>query len=100
MEIYNKVLEQMDGTEEILNGEQCSKISMMDGEIAENIYLLIFHHYVINNKINKTNILEGKEIPYKGKFASKDEKGAKFLLSSLPTELQKVIVRYLKMISK
>lgn len=89
----------MDGTEELLNSEHCSKISMMDGEAAENIYLLILHYFVTNNKSNINSKQLMNETPYKSKFASKDGKGLKFSVSCLPDEIQRIIVRYLRIIS-
>ena len=95
----------MDGSEELLNSEHCSKISMMDGEAAENIYLLILHYFMTNNK-SKTitndisKLSKGLiETPYKSKPASKDGKGLKFSVSYLPDEIQRIIVRYLRIIS-
>ena len=98
MNLYEAVLKEMDGDEQLLSGEQCSKISMMMGEPAENIYLLILHHYITNCKFDKQNLIEGKETPYKFKFATKDGKGAKFSVSNLPDDLQRIIYRYLQMI--
>ena len=100
MFLYDSVCKLMDGTEELINAEHCSKISMMDGEAAENIYLLILHHFVITNKGNVKQILtDGKELPYKAKAASKDGKGLKFLVSCLSDDIQRIIVRYLRIIS-
>lgn len=99
MNIYNLVLRSMDGTEELLSGEQCSKISMMDGEAAENIYILILHHFNTTNKGYKQILIDGKDFPYKSKVASKDGKGVKFSVSSIPDDVQRIIVRYLKIIS-
>ena len=95
MYLYDLICKSMDGTEELLNSEQCSKISMMDGEAVENIYLLILHHFVTNNKSKQ----ETKELPYKAKMASKDGKGLKFSVSLLPDDIQRIIVRYLRTIS-
>jgi len=89
----------MDGSEELMSGEYCSKISMMNGEAVENIYLLILHHFVITNKGFKQILIDGKDFPYKAKIASKDGKGLKFIVSSLPDDIQRIIVRYLRMIA-
>lgn len=99
MNLTEKIVQQMDGTEEMLNNEHCSKISMMDGDAAENIYILILHYFVTNNKGYRQSLLEGRELPYKSKPASKDGKGLKFSVSTLPDELQRIIVRYLRIIS-
>lgn len=99
MKLYELVLENVDGQEEPLSNDHCSKISMMNGEASENIYLLIFHHFAINNKGKKQLLMNGIEYPYGGKPASKDGRGINFKLSTLPYDLQQIIVRYLKMIS-
>ena len=99
MLLYDSICKLMDGTEELINAEHCSKISMMDGEAAENIYLLILHHFTISSKGNKQMMTEGKEFPYKAKLASKDGKGLKFVVSYLSDDIQRIIVRYLRIIS-
>jgi hypothetical protein len=99
MLLYLSVLKKMDGTEELLSSVHCSKINTMDGEVALNIYLLILHHFVISHKNHKQLVLENKETPYSSKLASKDGKGITFRVSTLPEDLQKIIVRYLKIIS-
>ena len=99
MKLYDDVLKSMDGTEELITGENCSKISMMNGQVVDNIYLLILHHFTLNNKGYKQILMEGKEFPYKAKSATKDGKGLKFMVSALPDDIQRIIVRYLKLIS-
>ena len=99
MKLYDEVIKSMDGTEDLLTGENCSKISMMNGPVVDNIYLLIFHHFVINNKGYKQILMDGKEYPYKSKLATKDGKGLKFAVAALPDDVQRIIVRYLKLIS-
>ena len=99
MQLYDVVCQNMDGTEELLSGDHCSKISMMNGEVVENVYLLILHHFVTTNKGYKQKLMEGTEYPYTAKLASKDGKGLSFRVSFLPDELQRIIVRYLRMIS-
>lgn len=100
MYLYDSVCKLMDGSEELLNAEHCSKISMMDGEVAENIYLLILHHFVITNKGNSKQLLsDAKDLPYKAKLASKDGKGLKFSVSCLSDDIQRIIVRYLRTIT-
>lgn len=95
MLLYESVCKLMDGTEELLNVEHCSKISMMDGEAAENVYLLILHHSILHKNLKLTS----GEFPYKAKNASKDGKGLKFGVASLPDDIQRIIVRYLRIIS-
>lgn len=99
MKLYDAVVKNMNGNEQLLTSEQCSKISMMDGEAAENIFLLMLHHFVITNEITSPDFLETKDTFYKFKYATKDKKGIKFMLSNLPEELQKIIYSYLQQIS-
>jgi len=89
----------LDGSEELLTSENCSKISMMDENMAEDIYILILQYFINNNKINKEDLIEGKEIPFSGKSLSKDGKGINFKVSQIPQELQRIIVRYLRIVS-
>ena len=99
MNLYAEVLRSMDGSEELLSNEHCSKISMLEGEVVENIYILILHHLSSSNKNCKQGLIEGKENPYMAKYASKDGKGLNFRVSNLPDDLQRIIVRYLRLIS-
>ena len=85
----------LDGTEELLTADHCSKISMMDEKMAEDIYILILNYYSGNEK----DLIEGKEIPFSGKFLTKEGKGLNFKVSQIPEELQRIIVRYLRIVS-
>lgn len=100
MELYKKVVSCLDGTEEMLNSEHCSKISMSDGEIAEDVYLLILLHYFENNKNSKEALIIGKEFPYSSKTVTKEGKGVNFKVAQIPEDLQKIIVRFLRLISQ
>lgn len=95
----DKVVKSIDGTEELLTGDHCSKISMMDERMTEDIYLLILQHYTSNVKGKKQALLDGKDMPYGARSASKEGKGLMFKLASIPPDLQKIIVRYLKIVS-
>jgi len=99
MELYKKVVNSLDGSEDLLNGEYCSKISMLDGDTAEDVYLLILVYFTENNKNSKQALSEGKEFPYSSKVVTKEGKGLNFKVSQIPEELQKIIVRYLRLIS-
>ena len=96
MNLYKSVISQLDGTEDILTGDVCSKISMMSGEVSENVYLLILCHY--SDETNKDSLLEG-ELPYASKTVSKNGRGVIFKLHNLPEDLQKIIYRYVKIVS-
>jgi len=88
----------LDGSEELLTNEHCSKISMMDESMAEDIYILILKYYSIHNQKNQ-DIIGGEEVPFSGKFLTKDGKGLNFKVSQIPEELQRIIVRYLRIVS-
>jgi hypothetical protein len=100
MELYKKVVSCLDGTEELLNNDYCSKISMSNGEIAEDIYILILNHYIENNSDSVEAIKNGKEFPYLSKTVTKEGKGLNFKVAQIPENLQKIIVRYLILISR
>ena len=94
MELYSAVVKSMDGKEELLGNESCSKISMLTENYAEDIYLLILHYFYLENG----KIING-ELPYSSKIVSKDGKGITFHPAALPEELQRIIFRYLILIS-
>jgi hypothetical protein len=99
MELYKTVVNSLDGTEELLTSEHCSKISMADGEISEDVYLLILCHYYINNEESKNALINGKELPYSSKTITKDGRGLNFKVAQMPEDLQKIIVRFLRLVS-
>jgi len=92
MTLLEKVKKLMDGTETTLGTEHCSKISMLDEKLAEDIYILILEYYLSQNK-NVT------DIPFNGKSATKENRGVTFKVAQLPEDLQKIIVRYIILIS-
>ena len=99
MNLYNLTVKAMDGSEELLTADHCSKISMMDENMAEDIYILILQYFVSKNKDYKQDLINGKEIPFSGKFLTKDGKGVNFKVSQIPEDLQRIIVRYLRFVS-
>ena len=97
MLLYNQVSEKLEENDEVLTSGDCSKISMMTGEEAENIFLLILHYCYLDNPD-----IEGEEIVellYKYRPATKSGLGAKFNLLHLPEKLQRIIKCYLRLIS-
>lgn len=90
--LLEKVKSVMDGTETTITSEHCSKISMMDENFAEDIYILILEYFLQKNTVNSS-------IPYNGKIASKEGKGLTFKVTHLPEELQKILVRYILLVS-
>jgi len=99
MNLYDNVVKLVDGTENLLNGDYCSKISMMDERMSEDIYILILQHFTNNNKEYKKGLIEGTETPYDSRFATKEGKGLIFKLGHVPDDLQRIIVRYLLIVS-
>ena len=107
MLLYEQVRQNLDGTEELLTLEQCSKISMLTEPHAEDIYLLIIHYFCLQpslqdskqsgSQLNRDLLSEG--CPYAGKLATKEGRGVLYRPSQLPEQLQKLIYRYLKCIS-
>ena len=97
--MYQKICKMMDGTEELLNRDYCSKLSMMDEKMSEDIYIIILQYFTSNNKGHKQSLIDGKEIPYLGKALTKDGKGLNFKVSNIPEDLQRIIYRYIKTVS-
>ena len=97
--MYQKVCKMMDGTEQLLNREYCSKLSMFNQKMTEDVYIIILQYFTSNDKGNKKLLMEGKELPYSSKALTKDGKGLSFKTSNLPDELQKIIYRYVKLVT-
>ena len=89
----------MDGTETTLDKAHCATITKLDQNHVDIIYLIILHHYI--NKVDK-NSEKGSEkynLPY-GARTIADGKGITFRrLNLIPDDVQKIICRYLTMIS-
>lgn len=92
--IYDQIKTHLTGSESTITRKHSSSISRLNQEHINIIYLLIIHNYYINNG----NKIVNGEIPYNGKTASKG-KGVTFKLNLLPDNLQKIIVKYLEIIS-
>ena len=89
--LYDEVISQMDGNETILSQSHCSTIARLNQEHLNIIYLLILHHYL---KSGKT------DLPYGARTIS-NGKGVSFRkLSQIPDDLQKIIYRYLMIITQ
>ena len=100
MEFFNMIVSKMAGDESLLNSEHCGQLSMLNEKMCEDVYILILGHFVENNRGKKGLLLDGKEIAYGATLLSaKDNKGLKFKVSSLPDDCQRLIVRYLKLVS-
>lgn len=97
--MYDKITKSMTGAEEVLNKTYCSQITKLPQKNLEDIYLLILHHYMITQKGSKEGLISGKELPYSSKLMSKNGKGLTFKPSNLPEHLQKILVKYLKIVS-
>lgn len=89
--LYDEVVSQMDGNETILTQTNCSTITRLNQEHLNIIYLLILHHYVKSGK---------KDLPYGARTIS-NGKGVSFRrLNQIPDDLQKIIYRYLMIITQ
>lgn len=99
MNMYDKLLKSIDGTERLLDKTHCSQITKLPQDNLTDIYLLILHHYVKNEQYDKTGLMNGKELPYGGKYIDKKEgKGLTFKPHQLPDILQKIIYKYICLI--
>lgn len=90
--LYDEVVSQMNGKETILNQTHCTTITRLTQEHLNLIYLLILHHY-IKTKPGKM------DLPYGSRTVS-NGKGISFRrLNQIPDNVQKIIHRYLTIIS-
>jgi len=95
--VYDQIKNTLTGTtgaESTLTRKHASGISRLNQEHINIIYLLILYNYYITNG----ETLPEKGNPYNGKTASKG-KGVTFKLNLLPDDLQRIIVKYLEIIS-
>ena len=99
--IYDEIISQMDGTESGLEQTHCATITRLDQDHLNIIYLLILHHYLTFGAIPGTRcITKTRDLPYGAKSIS-NGKGVSFKkVSQLPVEIQKIIQRYLIIVSK
>lgn len=95
--LYDEVVSAMDGKETVLNQSQCSTIARLGQENLDIIYLLILHHYSLGDKT--TNPESSDQIPYGGRTISNGKGILYRKLNQIPSDLQKIIFRYLEMIS-
>lgn len=97
--LYDEIVKRMDGTEMTLKKNHCASIARMNVDNLEKIYLIILHHYFLKNGAEFANVKDGNLIPYGGKIISSG-KGIIFRrLGQIPEDLQKIIYRYLNIIS-
>ena len=94
--MYQKICKMMTGNEELLNRDNCSKLSMMNEKMTEDVYIIMLQYFT-SNKGYKQGLIE--EIPYSGKILTKDGKGLNFKVSNIPEELQRMISCYIKIVS-
>ena len=90
--LYDEVLASLSGNETVLNQSHCTTIAKLSQEHTNIIYLLILHHYIIAKP--------GKvDFPYNSRTIS-NGKGISFRrLNQIPDDCQKIINRYLSMIT-
>jgi len=90
--LYDQITKKMDGTETSLTKNNCDTILRLNQDHLNIIYLLILHSYRLKNN-NSTNL------PYGCKTVS-NGKGISFRrLTQIPENVQKIISRYLSMIT-
>jgi hypothetical protein len=93
---YDQIKSEIDfktGNNFTLDKQYCSTINRLPIEHRKFLFLLIYHHYNINNNINKDNI-NTYDIPYNGKVGN-ESKGICYDISCFPLELQKIIAKYI-----
>ena len=91
--LCDEIIAQMDGSETTLDKTHCTTITRLNQDHLNIIYLIILHNYIISNP-------KKYDLPYGCKTIS-NGKGVVFRrLSQIPTDVQKVIYRYLMMVSK
>ena len=90
--LYEEVASRMDGTETVLNKTHCTTIARLDQDHLNIIYLMILHHYV-HSKPGKY------DIPYGGKTVANGKGITYRKISQIPEDLQKIIYRYLEIVS-
>lgn len=91
--LYDEVIKAMDGTETVLNKTHCNTIARLDQENLNIVYLIILHHYILNNPNNY-------DIPYGGKTIANGKGITYRRLNQIPDDLQKILYRYLDLVSK
>ena len=91
--LYNELLEQMDGSEDLLTKKYCLTITKLSQEHLTIIYLIILHSYLEDHP-------DSDKFPYDAKTIS-NGKGVLFKkISQIPDHVQKIIYRYLEIISQ
>ena len=105
--LYDQVVAEMDGTETSLNKNHCTTITRLNQEHLNIIYIIILHHYlktkILSPKFKKKEEKQGNlnkvDLPYGSRTIS-NGKGISFRrLSQIPEDVQKIIYRYLMMVS-
>jgi hypothetical protein len=91
--LYDQIVDRMDGTETVLSKYHCTTIARLDQEHLNIIYLIILHYYINSNPGNYN-------IPYGGKTVANGKGVSYRKLSQIPDEVQKIIYRYLEIVSK
>ena len=97
LDLYDKIKTNLNGSEKTMTKKQCTMITMLPQEHLSVVFLLILHHWCLTNK-DKISHLR-KIFPYNGKTITKNKRGMTFRLQHIPIDLQKILVKYLEMIS-
>jgi hypothetical protein len=91
--LYDEIVRRMDGTESSLNKSHCTAIARLEQDHLDIIYLIILHHYV-SSKSGKY------DIPYGGKTIANGKGISYRRINQIPEDAQKIIYRYLEIVSK
>jgi hypothetical protein len=91
--VYNEVLPKMDIKDKsvFLNNTHAATINKLSAEHRDNIFLLIYHHYV--KTTGRTEYPYGIRVGTKGKGIHCD-------VSKFPQDLQAIIVKYIALITE
>lgn len=100
--LYDEIVSKLDGTETGLEKIHCATITRLNQEHLNIIYLLILHHFINdpkNNKNDNTKNNTNSDLPYNARTIS-NGKGILFKkVGQLPMNIQKIIHRYLTIVS-
>ncbi len=90
--LYDEVVSKMDGTETCLEKNHCTTITRLNQDHLNIIYLIILHHYITTKPTKR-------DFPYGCRTIS-NGKGVSFRrLNQIPADVQKIIYRYLTIVS-
>ena len=94
--LYDKLLKSKP-IKDINWGIICNTINNLPIEHAEIVYMLIFHHFLLEITANKPQVLKKKNYvyPYSSKSPGSAGRGILITIDNLPSILKNVIVSYI-----